>query len=57
MAATSSPGAKRIGIDVVLMSMASPHANAIAERVGTVRRECLDHLIVVNERHLRERRQ
>ena len=29
-------------------------SNAIAERwVGSVRRECLDHLLIVNEAHLR----
>jgi transposase InsO family protein len=46
--------ARRIGIDVMLTPIASPQANAIAERlVGTLGRECLDHLIIVNERHLR----
>ena len=32
----------------------SPWQNPIAERIiGTLRRECLNHVIVVNERHLR----
>lgn len=32
----------------------SPRANAVAGRwVGTARRECLDHLLILHERHLR----
>ena len=43
--------ARAIGIKTVLTAVRAPKANAIAERVvGTLRRECLDHLIIVNER-------
>ena len=46
--------ARAIEIKTVLTAVRPPQANAIAERVvGTLRRECLDHVIAVNERHLR----
>jgi len=46
--------AKALGIETVLTPVRSPRTNAIAERViGTLRRDCLDHLIPLDERHLR----
>ena len=45
--------AERIGIEAIATPIHAPTANAIVERViGTLRRECLDHLIVLNEQHL-----
>ena len=42
------------GLEVVKTPVRSPMANAYCERViGTIRRECLDYLIPMNERHLR----
>ena len=46
--------AKRLGIETLLTPVRAPRANAVADRaVRTVRNDGLDHLIVLNERHLR----
>jgi transposase InsO family protein len=43
-----------MGINEVLIAPRSPWQNPYVERVvGSVRRECLDHVIILNERHLR----
>ncbi len=46
--------AKAIGVETLLTPFRAPKANAIAERVvRTLRNECLDHVLILNERHLR----
>ena len=45
---------KRMGIREVLTAPSSPWQNPFAERLfGSIRRECLDHVVVLGERHLR----
>jgi len=45
---------KGFGIRVLRTSVRAPKANAYCERlVGTLRRECLDYLIPLNENHLK----
>ncbi len=44
---------KNMGIEEVLIAPRSPWQNPYAERlIGSIRRECLDHVIVLDERHL-----
>ena len=43
-----------MGIGEVVTSPSSPWQNPYVERlIGSIRRECLDHVIVLNETHLR----
>ncbi len=45
---------KALGIEEVISSRKSPWQNAFCERViGTLRRECTDHVIALSEKHLR----
>jgi transposase InsO family protein len=45
---------KGIGIEEVLSAPRSPWQNPYVERlIGSIRRECLEHVIVLNEDHLR----
>ena len=53
-AATVDDAVTAMGLTVLKTPVRCPQANACCERlIGTIRRECLDWLIVLNERHLR----
>ncbi len=46
--------AHSLGIDEVVIAPRSPWQNPYVERViGSIHRDCTDHVIVLNERHLR----
>jgi putative transposase len=52
---TAAVDAVFAGADVAIIRtpVRAPRANAIAERfIGTLRRECLDHLLIIGPRHL-----
>jgi putative transposase len=45
---------RHMGIEEVMIAPRSPWQNPYVERlIGSVRRDCLDHVIVLHERHLR----
>jgi transposase InsO family protein len=47
-------GLRAMGIRDKPIAPASPWQNAFAERlIGSIRRECVDHIIVLGEAHLR----
>jgi putative transposase len=44
-----------MGIKEIVTAPRSPWQNPYVERlIGSIRRECLDHIIIFNERHLRD---
>lgn len=50
---TVDQGVRNMGLRVLKTPVQTPIANSICERViGTIRRECLDFVIPLNERHL-----
>jgi transposase InsO family protein len=45
---------RHMGIEEILITPRSPWQNPYVERlIGSIRRDCLDHVIVLHERHLR----
>jgi len=54
MASISKKRIQGMGIREVLTAPRSPWQNPYAERIiGTFRRDCLNHVIVINDKHLR----
>lgn len=48
------PGRVRYRIGILAIPPQAPRANAICERmIGTLRRDLLDRMLIVNEHHLR----
>ncbi len=46
---------KAMGIEEIVTAPQSPWQNPLVERgIGSIRRDCLDHVIVLNQRHLRQ---
>ena len=44
-----------LGMKEIITAPRSPWQNAFAERlIGSIRRECLDHIVVLNQPHLRK---
>jgi putative transposase len=44
---------RSLGMNEVITAARSPWQNAFAERlIGSIRRDCLDHVVVLNQRHL-----
>ena len=51
---TSLAGSEGTGIEVVKIPPRSPNLNPVCERfLGSVRRECLDHVVILSEQQLR----
>ena len=45
---------RSVGIDIIRTPFRAPQANAYAERwIRSVRQECMVHILILNERHLR----
>jgi transposase InsO family protein len=53
VSAAGRRGSVSEGVRIIRTPVRAPNANAHAERwVGTLRRDCLDHMLILNRRHL-----